>query len=122
MYITATILFILGMAAGSVYGYLYTTSLTGFFLAFATGGFAGSAAGAVVFILFYFIAQKNDDKKTYQPSKNGFVSSLTPKTPSFPETQKSSPQKDTKATSTPKMKHLKRELDDLKKKNNGRQP
>ena len=74
MYITATVLFIFGMAAGVAYGYLYTETTPDFFLAFGLGGFLGSAAGAVVFTLFYFTAEEDKPQGEYQ---------LPPLTPRF---------------------------------------
>ncbi|SLM27923.1 exported hypothetical protein [Desulfamplus magnetovallimortis] len=70
MYITATILFIIGMAMGAVYGYFYLQTTLERFFSFIAGGFFGSCAGAICFIYLYFSSGSNDldeesDKKTY---------------------------------------------------------
>ncbi len=54
MYIIATALFVIGISAGGLWGYYKELTIIGTAFCAALGGFAGSAAGAMLFTYLYF--------------------------------------------------------------------
>ena len=62
MYIIAILFFIVGIAAGAVYGFIVDKSAMDMVIFIVAGGFAGSAAGGLVFTYLYFTGQNEDEK------------------------------------------------------------
>ena len=66
MYIIASLLFIVGIAAGAVYGFMVEKSAMDMVIFIVAGGFAGSAAGGLVFTYLYFTGQNEDGKDIHE--------------------------------------------------------
>ena len=62
MYIIASLFFIVGIAAGAGYGFMAEKSAMDMVIFIVAGGFAGSAAGGLVFTFLYFTGQNEDEK------------------------------------------------------------
>lgn len=69
MYIIASLFFISGIAAGAVYGFMVDKSAMDILIFIVAGGFAGSAAGGLVFTFLYFTGQ-NEDEYEYEYEEN----------------------------------------------------
>jgi len=87
MYIIASLFFISGIAAGAVYGFMVDKSAMDILIFIVAGGFAGSAAGGLVFTFLYFTGQneyeyeenineKIDEKKLQAIADTGSNSSM----------------------------------------------
>ncbi|MEA1969654.1 MAG: hypothetical protein U9N77_15715 [Thermodesulfobacteriota bacterium] len=67
MYIIASILFFIGIAAGGLYGFIYEQTVLEIIFSSAIGGFVGSAAGGVIFSYLYFISLREEEEETTLP-------------------------------------------------------
>ncbi len=61
MYIIATLLLLIGSAAGGLYGWLQCTTPLGITMAVVLGGFFGSVVGGIVFTWLYLTAIEDED-------------------------------------------------------------
>lgn len=61
MYIIATLLLIIGALSGAIYGFVLEMPCLKIILYCFAGGFAGSAAGGLVFTYLYFTAPNDMD-------------------------------------------------------------
>ncbi len=61
MYIIASSLFIIGIVAGAVYGFMVEKTAMDIAYSIIAGGFAGSAAGGIVFTCLYLSGQNEDE-------------------------------------------------------------
>jgi len=75
MYILATAIFIIGTASGGIYGYMTQQEPLGMIISIIGGGFAGSAAGGLVFTWLYFTSGNETDEDT---GETGLVPAATP--------------------------------------------
>ncbi|MEA2060575.1 MAG: hypothetical protein U9P10_08755 [Thermodesulfobacteriota bacterium] len=78
MYITALILFLTGICAGGLYGFVYDKSAFDLICLTAAGGFAGSAAGGILFTYFYFTSTEEltETSRSQSTSKDSKALSL----------------------------------------------
>ncbi|GEM_PF-5092986 len=67
MYIIASLFFVAGITAGGVYGFMAKKTVMDIIFLSITGGFAGSAAGGIVFIYLYLTGRDEDiiDEQKY---------------------------------------------------------
>ncbi len=78
MYIIASLFFIVGIAAGAGYGFMAEKSAMDMVIFIVAGGFAGSAAGGIVFTFLYFTGQNEDEKNEHDtfpdsPPRSGSI-------------------------------------------------
>jgi len=78
MYITALILFLTGICAGGLYGFVYDKPAFDLICLTAAGGFAGSAAGGILFTYFYFTSTEEltETSRSQSTSKDSKALSL----------------------------------------------
>ncbi len=141
MNLTLTIFFLLGMAGGGFYGWLFLHSTAERLFSFFVGGFIGSSTGALFFIYAYFSSSSHthidDDDSTLQDIRSKSQATVpSTKLTSLPEStiqNQSAGEKDDSLTGQPlklsffkkwkqsdsrpqKIKKLERELRKLKQK------
>ena len=123
MYIVPTVLFIAGIAAGGCYGFVMELPLWNKAVWLAIGGFAGSAAGGIAVLIFYFTSPEEAEPAQPLPEHHRLTQpeALALENKGDSVSESAPPQKTlVEETDKQKIKRLKKEIRALKKKRSDR--